>query len=254
MRSASGTTSWRPNLRADARTVLGALAYYDILTPVLDPEVRALSRFVPPGAVVLDIGAGVGLYAFRLARLAGPAGRVLAFEPFPPSANRLALATRWLSLRNLEIVRSVASAAPGEISFGAPVNSRGRVFDQWAHVQAGPATAGPELRVPATTVDREVDARRFPRVDFIKCDVEGYESEVFRGAVRTLRAHRPVLLCEIEERWCERYGRSADEVLAEIRALGPYRAAVYVAGRFRSVERVEPAHNDYFLLPDGPTD
>jgi hypothetical protein len=126
------------------------------------------------------------------------------------------------------------------------------VYDQWAHVST--PVDGPGLRAATTTVDGEVESRRFPRVDFIKCDVEGYESVVFRGAERTVRKHRPVILCEIEDRWCRRYGREADHVMEEIRSLGNYHIAVFESGGLRSVGHVDPHHNDYFFLRDATAD
>jgi FkbM family methyltransferase len=236
----------RPNPRADARTLLGVLAYFGIVTSVIDPEVRVLSRFVRPGSVTLDIGAGVGLYAFPLARLVGPLGRVLAFEPFPPSARRLTAASRFLRLDNLEVIRAVLSDGLGDAALATPVSVGGRVNDQWAHV-ATPAD-GTSQRIPATTIDHETESRRLERVDFIKCDVEGYESAVFRGGERTVRSFRPVILCEIEQRWTGRYGRNADRVMEEIRALGDYRVAVYEPTGLRPVDRVDRSHNDYFFL------
>lgn len=236
-----------PNPRADARTVVGALAYYGILTPILDPEVRILPRLVTPGSIVLDIGAGVGLYAFRLARLAAPPGKVLAFEPFPPSVRRLAMAARFLNVPNIEIIPSLLSDAPGEAGLSTPVGGGGRVYDQWAHVTT--ASDAPGSRMPTTTVDHEVASRQLPRVDFIKCDVEGYESAVFRGAERTVRTYRPAILCEIEQRWCYRYGVDADHVMEQIRSLGDYHVSVYEPAGLRAVTRVDPGHNDYFFLP-----
>jgi hypothetical protein len=36
-----------------------------------------------------------------------------------------------------------------------------------------------------------------PRLDFIKCDVEGMEFAVFSSLMHTLQKHSPVLLCEL---------------------------------------------------------
>src|SRR5262249_20015555 len=41
---------------------------------------------------------------------------------------------------------------------------------------------------------------RGPRVAFVKCDVEGHELAVLRGAVALLRRDHPVILVEIEQR------------------------------------------------------
>jgi hypothetical protein len=57
-----------------------------------------------------------------------------------------------------------------------------------------------------TTVDRCVATNALARVDFIKCDVEGHERDVFEGAADTLKTHRPTLLFECEERHRPRGG------------------------------------------------
>ncbi len=227
--------------------VLGALAYRGFWTPVLDPEVRVLRRFVPPGGTVLDIGAGVGLYAFPLARLVGPAGHVLAVEPYAPSADRLERAALWLGVRQLELLRLGLSDTDGAATLAVPSSPSGRIFDQNAHVAGSATEAGTSVRV--MTLDRLLDSHPLDRLDFVKCDVEGYESAVFRGGAATIRRFRPVILCEIEERWCRRYGVGADEVLEQIRALGNYRAAVLRRGQLQPVSNTSPAVNDYFLLP-----
>src|ERR1019366_2730388 len=38
------------------------------------------------------------------------------------------------------------------------------------------------------------------RLDFIKCDVEGLEVQVFSSMVATLSAHHPILLCELVDK------------------------------------------------------
>jgi Methyltransferase FkbM domain len=39
--------------------------------------------------------------------------------------------------------------------------------------------------------------RKSAAPDFIKCDVEGAEVEVFRGAEKLLKERRPLILCEM---------------------------------------------------------
>ena len=46
-----------------------------------EPELMLLERFLKPGMVFVDGGANTGVFTFTAARLVGPTGRVLAFEP-----------------------------------------------------------------------------------------------------------------------------------------------------------------------------
>src|SRR5262249_5360207 len=39
-----------------------------------------------------------------------------------------------------------------------------------------------------------------PRLDYIKCDVEGLEHKVFASLTKTLEKHHPILLCEFYDR------------------------------------------------------
>ena len=74
------------------------------------PMQEALARELRPGATFFDIGANVGFVTVLAARLVGPGGRVIAFEPVPQNAaairENLALngidwaeCTSWRSLR-----------------------------------------------------------------------------------------------------------------------------------------------------------
>ena len=50
------------------------------------------------------------------------------------------------------------------------------------------------LKVDVNTLD---SYGLFSDVDFIKMDVEGYEPNIIRGAIRTIESNWPVILCEI---------------------------------------------------------
>ncbi len=68
------------------------------------------------------------------------------------------------------------------------------------------------------TVD-EIRSRSITsRVGFTKCDVEGAESAVLRGASTTLDEDRPLVLCEIEDRHARRYGHTPDDVAEHLRS------------------------------------
>src|SRR5262249_27013425 len=60
-------------------------------------ERQLLRKTLFQGAVVVDVGANIGIYSEFLARCVGPTGLVHCFEPSPDNFRRLSAATRHLS-------------------------------------------------------------------------------------------------------------------------------------------------------------
>jgi FkbM family methyltransferase len=155
-----------------------------------------LRKYLRPGMTVYDIGANIGFFSLLAARLVGPAGRVTAFEADPEIAVRL----RENVARNQDAPISVEEKAVWSSSnplFFAradaemsPDRGLGHVIDDEAQ-RSAPGT----IRVEAVSVDEYVRQSAAP--DFIKCDVEGAEVEVFRGAEQLLKERQPLILCEM---------------------------------------------------------
>lgn len=148
------------------------------------PEQEAFARTVRPGDVVFDLGANAGFYTLLSAKLAGPTGRVVAFEPVPRNLGYL---RRHLAINGCENVTVVAAAVADRLG-------RARFHDGPAHTVGALADEGEaiegEYEVDVTTIDDVAGV--VPKV--IKIDVEGAEAAVLRGARRVLREVRPILL------------------------------------------------------------
>ena len=154
-----------------------------------------IRHHVMPGQRAIDIGAHKGGYTYWLARGVGPAGRVVAVEPQANLASRLAELTRRMpqvTVRNLAI--SDANG-PAEIVLRSSGSSHGASLTGWPD-------GDPGIRVPVmrSTLRDLMTATGLPRVDFIKCDIEGHELRVLRSAGEIIERDRPVLFCECEER------------------------------------------------------
>ena len=161
-------------------------------------QVALFERLVKPGMTVVDVGANIGHHSVVLARLAGPAGRLLAFEP-QPFVHRVLEANLALNgCSNAEAVRCALGASEGEAAM-MPLdyaqgawNVGGLGLDQ-APREAG-SGAQQRLAVPVRRLD---DVVQDLAVDFVKCDAEGYDHEVLKGAQDLLRRCRPMLLLEV---------------------------------------------------------
>lgn len=166
----------------------GAIAGY--LLGTSEPELQEVfARYVRPGSVVYDVGANVGFYTVLAARLAGLTGRVVAFEPFPATAEAARHNARLNGFAHVTVVESAVADAPGE---------------EWLATGTGPVTSRltPDRSlagrlVPVTSLDAFLASSDEPPPDFVKVDVEGAEERVLRGMRETLRRHRPLVLCEV---------------------------------------------------------
>ena len=176
--------------------------------------VAAYSRLIPPGAVVLDIGANIGAHTLPLAQLVGPAGSVHAFEPVAWALDKLKVS---LALNQRLQPRVVAHQALLSDHQDHPVPSA--IYASWplkltpdAHPTLRARTLSTE-GARATTLDAFADEARLSRLDFIKLDVDGGECRVLRGGMRTLRRFRPALIVELSSYVLQEAGESLGVLL-----------------------------------------
>lgn len=185
-------------------------ALYDLYKAWLEAgEIDGLRRWVPPGSVVIDVGANVGFFSLRFADWAGVDGHVVAIEP--EARNHAELVRRVAGMRFAERVtvhRAVADRVAGEVLL--EVNP-----DHPGDHKIG--NAG--IAIPALTVDglRSATGRT---VTLIKIDVQGAEMRVLEGAVSVLTSDRPALFIEADAGALDRFGASTAGLLSFLAGYG----------------------------------
>ena len=164
-----------------------------------DFSIHVVDHFVRKGDVVLDIGASWGLYTCRLAQLVGHQGQVHVFEP--NAANAASLKAIRGGRSNITIYPVALSDHQGEAELHIPVVGGYRInaLASLSVPSAHSAVAYDISSVRMEPLDAILPTDGRP-VAFVKCDVEGHELAVVRGAEETLRRAHPVLLIEIEQR------------------------------------------------------
>ncbi len=192
------------------------------------PVQQALLQHLRPGMTFYDLGANIGFFTLLAAKLVGPPGRVVSFEADPEIAARLRENVSRNKLSFVRLEQLAVWSEPGTVSFSrvdpsrSPDRGQGHIslrsggFTPPSSSRAGesldPFPSSNLITVNAVSLDAY--AANNPAPDFIKCDVEGAEVAVFRGACRLFAEKRPVFLCEMHS------GENRRILLHELSALG----------------------------------
>lgn len=204
-------------------------------------EIREMLRLLSKGDVALDIGCHKGAYLYWMRSRVGSSGRVIAFEPQPALAARLARVIRAAGWKNVTVHNIALSSSEGaadlHIPGGAAAPSPGATLEIR---EEEPAPDSSAVRVKTMRLDSLLPARRAePAVKLIKCDVEGHELDVFRGAEQLLRREGPALLFECEQR--HQSGRDMREVFEFLQALRYEGRFFGPGGALRPLAEFDPA-------------
>ena len=208
-----------------------------------EPELAALSGLIHTGDTVIDVGAHRGVYAYHLARLVGPSGRVIAYEPQPAMVRYLAAASRYGVMRRVELRARGLSDKRGSAVLSIPVEDGKQILGQATLRPVG--TGAEEHTVPIAVLDEEPMPGP---VAFIKIDVEGHELSLLRGGRTLLAKDRPILQVEVE-------ARHAGDAVADLATLLldelGYRASELVHGQLVPVDRARWNADSLNRRPDG---
>jgi FkbM family methyltransferase len=158
-----------------------------------EPAVQeALHAQLRPGMTFYDLGANIGFFSLIGARLVGATGKVFSFEADPELAKRLRENAWRNKLAWITVEEKAVWAETGSVAFARADTAESP--DRGLGFVANGSTSN-TIQVEAVSLDDYVRGCSPP--DFIKCDVEGAEVEVLRGARQLLQGKRPVILCEI---------------------------------------------------------
>ncbi len=162
-------------------------------------DVYFLKKIIRPGDYCADIGAHLGYFTIELSRLAGESGKVFAVEPITPFHRTLQRLLQRKKARNVTLYKLALGGSGDYVDMGIPRVGAERKF---AHARIKENNEHLEF-VRSEKVKNEAGDSLFlqlPRLDYVKCDVEGFEYQVFASTLRTLEVHHPMLLCELFDR------------------------------------------------------
>ena len=164
-----------------------------VFRDALEPEFEHLENFLTPGAVFLDVGGNTGIYTIKAAKfLSTNGGLVITVEPNPEMLAILAHNVRANAFANVRLrnfcLGQTAGAADLWMNFDRPAS--------FSLVHRDEKAAG--FSVLVFPLDQIFPLEKLERLDYVKIDVEGAESQVLAGASETLKRFRPIVQLETE--------------------------------------------------------
>ena len=177
-------------------------------------------QHLPVGGTFVDVGAHIGYYSLKAARVVGSKGHVIAVEPDPDTVRQLRDNIQASGANVIAVQPVACSDSEGELDlFASPRANTGQTSLSRANAQqsGGVSTV---YHVRSRPLDAIIQESGVSRVDVMKIDVEGAELLVLRGARQTLARYGPTLIVEVIDRQLQSMGASAAELKEFLRSQG----------------------------------
>lgn len=152
-----------------------------------------IKKLIKKGDYVVDIGANLGYYSKNFSRIVGPQGKVVSIEPVKPFFDTL----QWGLKRceNCEVYNYALGLENKTIELILPKNG-GLFRTGLAHIPSENEKKVESYVFETQMVKGSELLDQIPRIDYIKCDIEGYEEFVFPEIKEIIRKHKPIIQVE----------------------------------------------------------
>ena len=191
-----------------------AIDSYIYHTGTYEPmTVAFVDKFLKPGMTAVDIGANIGWYALRFARLVEKNGNVIAFEP---------MSRPFLKLKHNVELNDFKNVFPEKLALSDNTTTRESCFfHSWSLDGGGlPTAAHNEESIDFITLDEYATRNHLDRIDLIKLDVEGFEYKVIQGGSGTIRSLKPTMIIELNRICLAMQGCGLEALLDLLGSLG----------------------------------
>jgi FkbM family methyltransferase len=166
-------------------------------------ETRIVCAFLPSVRGMLDVGASYGWYTKLATNLMDPRAPKIALEANPNVAT--CLERSLFGLPGVRVLNVAATDRRGRVCFYC---ARG------SGLSSAVRDVGTQIVVEGLPLDDVWPADQ--PLDFVKCDVEGGELDVLRGARRIRNAYEPVWMLEFDEQILTEAAIEATEAADEV--------------------------------------
>lgn len=209
-------------------------------------ELRFVKRIVQPGYHILDIGANLGYYSWFMAEAMGEKGKLLAVEPIPLFAEVWKKNMQVYPAVRVELVNCALGADPKDkVKMAIPVVDGVVRHGLTKVVEEGESLESYlEFEVPMRVGDEVVNTAGMTALDYVKCDVEGFEQFVIPSLGETIDKFRPLFQIELS-------GRANRENVADYLVNKGYEISILADGKLVAVQKnnIFNFEQDFYFVP-----
>ena len=180
-----------------------------------------LPQLVGQGATVIDIGANLGYYTRPLSAIVGDAGHIYAVEPVPVIFE--VLKRNVVGRKNVPLLNSARGSEERTIDMANDSVAAAGYFGTGRNFVSDGELSGEAIKFSAEMRRGSELFANLERVDFIKCDIEGYERVVIPEMRAIIERHHPTVLIETD-------GDTRHEIIEMFTQMG-YRAYMLEGGK-----------------------
>lgn len=183
-------------------------------------ELKMIVNLLESNSTFFDIGANIGFYSISIAHVYNDI-KIYAFEPINKTFATLVNNTKLNNINNVTAFNVGFYDENKTLNFyfnpfhSGATSLRNLLKD--ANVN--------EVSCSVIRLDDFFQRENIAQVDFIKCDVEGAELLVLKGAVETLQKHKPIIFLEMLRKWSEKFNYHPNDIITFLKNRG-YRCFV----------------------------
>ncbi len=183
-------------------------------------EKEIYKKYIKKGDVVLDVGANIGYDTLILAKLVGKNGRVFAFEPGPINFQLLEKNIKINEYNNVTLVNKAVSKDNKSIKlYLNETNGTGHKIDDISNL--GVKLNRKSIDIESIKLDDFLKNKKIKKIDFVKIDVEGSESEVIKGMNNIFKNNKSLkMILEFTPGALKNYGKDPKKYLKEFISKG----------------------------------
>ncbi len=199
-----------------------------------EAEMDLIPLIMAKDNVTVDVGANGANWTYHLSKIVEGKGKVFSFEADPYYANVTEKTIKMLGLKNVEFFSyGLADADKSEqLKIYDHDGNRYRGLSYIA--RGGKNESEKNVLISLRKLDDLVP--KYPRLSetkMIKCDVEGYELSVLKGARKLIASTCCALILEIGHSY--RYGVTANDIFSFLDSMG-YSGYLYKSAKSKTVD------------------